>query len=52
LEEVVWVCGEARADFLFNGCQLELSTDNSGGESELLPFGEDMVVPGELSIQM
>jgi hypothetical protein len=32
-EEVVWVCGEARAvlkaDFLFNGCQLEVSTDES-----------------------
>jgi hypothetical protein len=33
-EEVVWVCGEMRAvlradaaDFLFNGCQLEVSTD-------------------------
>jgi rubredoxin len=30
---VVWVCGEARvvlsADFLFNGCQLEVSTDGS-----------------------
>jgi hypothetical protein len=30
-EEVVRVCGEARAvlraDFLFNGCQLEVSTD-------------------------
>jgi hypothetical protein len=24
----------------------------SEGESELLPFGEDMVVSGELSIQM
>jgi hypothetical protein len=32
-EEDVWVCGEARAvlraDFLFNGCQLEVSTDES-----------------------
>jgi hypothetical protein len=35
-EEIVWVCGEARAvlrvdaaDFLFNGCQLEVSTDES-----------------------
>jgi hypothetical protein len=31
-EEVGWVCGEARADaahFLFNGCQLEDSTDES-----------------------
>jgi hypothetical protein len=38
LEEVVWVCGEARAvlradepDFLFNGRQLEVSTDESVG---------------------
>jgi hypothetical protein len=35
-EAVVWVCGEARAilradvaDFLFNGCKLEVSTDES-----------------------
>jgi hypothetical protein len=35
-EEVVWVCCEARAvlkadadAFLFNGCQLEISTDES-----------------------
>jgi hypothetical protein len=32
-EEVVWVCGEAiavlRADFLFNGCHLEVSTDEN-----------------------
>jgi hypothetical protein len=31
-EEVVWVYGEARADaadFLFNGCQLEVSMDES-----------------------
>jgi hypothetical protein len=32
-KEVVWVCGEVRAvlraDFLFNGCQLEVLTDDS-----------------------
>jgi hypothetical protein len=35
-EEVLWVCGETRAvlradaaDFLFNGCQLEVSTDET-----------------------
>jgi hypothetical protein len=35
-EEVVWVCGEAgavlradAADFFFNGCQFEVSTDES-----------------------
>jgi hypothetical protein len=31
-EEIVWVCGEARADaddFLFNGSQLEVSTDEN-----------------------
>jgi hypothetical protein len=35
-EEVVWVCGEARAalradatDFLFNGCQFEVLVDES-----------------------
>jgi hypothetical protein len=49
-EEVVRVCGEARAvlradaaDFLFNGCQLEVSTY----ESVRL-----VVVLGELYIQM
>jgi hypothetical protein len=41
-EEVVWVCGEARAvlradaaEFFFNGCQLEVSTDECSAHTRV-----------------